>query len=133
MTPLFPDLTAWVEARGGDLSGVQIRDAATIPPARPGASVRRGRGLFATRAVRAGETIFSIPLSALITERVARASAVGAAVTSYAAAAGFTCPPRILLALYVMMERHDRGNTGGEYAARTVSADPWLWAPPQAT
>ena len=51
MTPFFPDLTAWVEARGGDLSGVQIRDAATIPPARPGASVRRGRGLFATRAV----------------------------------------------------------------------------------
>ena len=113
--PLFPDLLEWIEASGGNLSNVEIRRAASSAGGKTSRSgpVHRGRGLFTTCAMRSGDIIFSVPLSTIVTEHVARKSPVGAAITRYAASAGFKCPARILLTLYIMMERKDQDGGGG--------------------
>lgn len=84
----------WVAANGGNVSRVSLRHAGVS-----------GRGLFMNCDVAAGERIFSVPLTCLLGESVARASAAGTAVVAYATRCGFEVPGRVILAMYLMSAR----------------------------
>ena len=70
------DFVAWCEAKGADLSKVELRDATGSPVTRPvdlilGAehlgrvdAAIRGRGVFARTAMSKGDVVLSVPYAA---------------------------------------------------------------------